>query len=139
MSTYYIIRKAETNAADISICSDGIIRVIFKKNTEINPQVFEELFKKYNEIIEGKKYAYLYTVEEDTVTLTDEGRKYAKKNEHVYPKICNAVAVESLTYRLFANFYLKFNQPNDPYKVFNNICEAENWCYLQLMNSGILN
>ena len=52
MVNYTIIKKASTSAVDILMCSDGIIRVMFKKNTEVTPTVFKEMFEKFNELIE---------------------------------------------------------------------------------------
>ncbi len=38
-----------------------------------------------------------------------------------------AVVVDTLAYKLIANFYLKFNKPKRPYKVFSKEEEAIKW------------
>ena len=131
MSNYRVIKKTETNALEISMCSDGIIRVMFKKNTEIEPPIFKEMFEKFNDMIEGEKYPYIYFVEDSSVIFTNEGREYSKQNELAFPKICNAFVVKSLAHKLIANFYLKFNKPVYPSKVFSNMADAEAWCFEQ--------
>jgi len=136
MSNYIVIKKSETLAAKISMCNDGIVRVMFKKNTEIGPAEFKELFEKYNALVEGKSYPYLYTVEDGSVTITNEGRAYSKANEYSFPKICNAYVLKSLAHKLVANFYIKFNKPSYPSKVFSNMDEAEAWCLKLLKDSG---
>lgn len=136
MSNYIVIKKSETQAVEIAICSDGIIRVMFKKNTEIGPSEFKELFKTYNAIVEGKSYPYIYYVEDGSVIFTNEGRAYSKENEFSFPKICNAYVVKSLAHKLIANFYLKFNKPFYPSKVFTTMDEAEAWCFNQLTDSN---
>jgi hypothetical protein len=135
MSNYIVIKKSETPAVEISICSDGIIRVMFKRNTEIGPPEFKELFEKYNSLVEGKSYPYIYFVEDSSVIFTNEGRVYSKEHEFSFPKICNAYVVTSLAHKLIANFYLKFNKPSYPSKVFTNMKNAEEWCFQQLKDS----
>jgi hypothetical protein len=135
MSNYIVIKKSETDAAEISICDDGIIRVMFKKNMEVGPPEFKELFEKYNALVEGKGYPYIYSVEDSSVTITNEGRTYSKEKEFSFPKVCNAYVVTSLAHKLLANFYLKFNKPFYPSKVFTTMEDAEIWSLQQLKDS----
>jgi hypothetical protein len=137
MSSYIVIKKEETNASYISMCSDGIIRVLFKKNQEIDPTVLEDLFKKFNEIIEGVSYPYIYLAEDGSVTFTTEGNVYSKQNQNLFPKICSAFVTKSLAQRLIANFYLKINKPKNPSKLFKNQDEAEAWCFQQVKEQSI--
>lgn len=133
-----VIKKINISTAEISLCSDGIIRVMFKKGSEINPKAFKELFEKYNELVGTTKYPFIYSVEDDNVTFTSEGRAYSKQHEHSFPKVCNAYVVNSVATRLTANFYLKFNKPSYPSKLFNNQADAQKWCIEQLKKSTIL-
>jgi len=128
MPCFNVTKKRETDAAQISVCSDGIIRVMFKKKTEVNGTHFKQLFEVYNELIEGKKFPYLYYAEDSSVIISEDGRNYAKKYEFSFPKVCNAVIVSNLAHKLIANFYFKFNRPAYPFKVFNKFEEAERWC-----------
>ncbi len=47
--------------------------------------------------------------------------------ENRSPVAATAVIVNSVPYTLIANFYLKFNKPKHPYKVFKNRNEALAW------------
>ncbi len=132
MSNYIVIKKVETDVAHISMCDDAIVRVMFKKNTEIGPPEFKELFEMYNSLVEDKSYPYIYYVEDGSVIFTNEGRVYSKENEFSFPKICNAYVAKSLAHKLVANFYLKFNKPTYPSKVFTTMEDAEEWCFQQL-------
>jgi hypothetical protein len=132
MSSYIVIKKEETDAAYISMCSDGIIRVLFKKNKEIDPEALKVLFDKFNEMIEGISYPYMYFAEDGSVVFTTEGNAYSKQNQHLFPKVCSAFVTKSLAQRLIANFYLRINKPTHPSKLFNNQIEAEHWCFQQL-------
>lgn len=134
MTQFSVIKKAETQIAQVSLCSDGIIRVMIKKQADVDAQQLKILFEVYNQIVEGKAYAYIYYTEDSTTNFTDDGRSYAKNEEFSFPKICNAVVVTKLAHKLIANFYLKFNKPYYPYKVFNDMNEAEKWCLEQIKN-----
>lgn len=128
MPCFSVIKKTETDAAQISVCSDGIIRVMIKKNTEVNAERFKTLFEVYNELVQGQKHPFIYYAEDSTSTVSEEGRAFAKKEEYSFPKVCNAVVVTRLAHKLLANFYFKFNKPNYPFKVFDKMDDAEQWC-----------
>jgi hypothetical protein len=132
MSDYIITKKAETEEAYIKLCSDGIVRVIFKKDKEIGPRVLKRLFGLFNDFVAGKRYPFIYCAEDGLVVFTNEGNTYSRQNQHVFPKLCSAFVVKSLAQRLIASFYLKFNKPVTPSKVFNRPEEAETWCLAQL-------
>ncbi len=112
MPSFSVIKKTETEAAQISLCSDGIVRVMIKKKIEVNAARFEAMFKAYNELVMGEKYAFIYYAEDSTSSVSEDGREYAKKEEYSFPKICNAVVVPRLAHKLIANFYFKYNKPS---------------------------
>jgi len=131
MSSYIVIKKEETESAYISMCSDGIIRVLFKRDKEIEPSVLKPLFEKFNEMVEGVSYPFIYFAEDGSVLFTTEGNTYTKQNQNAFPKTCSAFVTKSLPQRLIANFYLKINKPSHPSKLFKNQDEAEEWCFQQ--------
>lgn len=126
-----IIKKSETDFAVVSLGEDKIVRVMFKKKSEITQDSFRTLFEVFKNLIEGVPYAYIYYAEDSSATVTDDGRRFAKEEEFSFPKICNAVIVTNLAHKLIANFYLKFNKPNYPFKVFSKMEDALKWCNLQ--------
>lgn len=132
MLAYLITKKSETDAATVHLGSDGIMRVIFKRKKEVNKEAFEELFKVFNELSDGRAYAYIYSAEDTSVTVSEDGRRYAKEQEFSFPKVCNAVIVTNLAHKLLANFYLRFNKPSYPFRVFSKTEDAEKWCLAQL-------
>lgn len=132
MNTYKIVRQKETTTAIITLGSDEIVRVVFKDLAKVTPVEVEENFKVYNEIIRGVAYPFIITGNSSSADYTSEGLAYAKAHEHDWPKICVALCVRGLAQRLLANFYLKFNKPSHPHKVFVNLADAEIWCAEQL-------
>lgn len=126
-----VIKKSETDFAVVTLGADKIMRVMFRKKTEITQDSFRKLFELFKTMIDGIPYAYIYYAEDSSPTVTDDGRRFAKDEEFSFPKICNAVIVTNLAHKLLANFYLKFNKPNYPFKVFSKIEDAEKWCRQQ--------
>lgn len=104
------------------------MRVILKKNSEIDLEKSRENIQAYIDMIEDKKFAFLICAEDGSVVYTEEARKSAKENEALFDKSCVAVIVKSLAHRLIANFYIKFYKPSYPFKVFEKIEAAEAWC-----------
>ncbi len=128
MHSYTVLKKAETQSALIEVCSDKIVRVLFKKEVEINARELKNLFDNYNDMTEGVDFAFIYHSEDGTANLNGEAKKFAKLNPNYFHKSCVAVVVKSLAQRIMANFYLKTVRSGTPYQVFNTIIEAEKWC-----------
>ena len=63
----------------------------------------------------------------ENVSLSKEARDNAVKIEDQSMLGATAVVVDTLAYKLIANFYLKFNKPKRPYKVFSKEEEAIKW------------
>ncbi|MCD6016922.1 MAG: hypothetical protein K0S53_43 [Bacteroidetes bacterium] len=131
MSNYIVTKKTTLAAVELSMCNDGIVRVMFRKNSEIIPTILQEMYDKLNEMTQGKKYPYIYYMEDSSVVFTNEGTKYSREHELDVPKTCNAAIVKSLAHRLLGNFYLKKNLQY-PSKIFRTMEEAEKWCFQQL-------
>ncbi len=132
MAVFKVIKVSETATTRISLCDDGVVRVMLKKNSEIGVQQSKENIQAYSDIAEGNSYAFIFYCENDNVVYSEEARTYAKKNEALFPKICMAVLVKTLAHKLVANFYFKFHKPAYPYKVFDKLADAETWCQQQL-------
>lgn len=100
--------------------------VTFKEHCEITIELQENLLIYYRDITGGKLMHFLFLAA-DNVTIGQEARDNAVKIENRSMTGATAVVVNSLPYKLIANFYLQFNKPKRPYKVFNKEEEAIAW------------
>lgn len=123
---YYPVQK--TGYAKVWV-EEGIIRVVYLKNAEINLEAKKELHRQYLEFAQFKHMPMLLELE-DNVTITKEARIFARKIEQIQPFNSCAVLVNSLGYRILANFYARFYRPAKPFKVFTDIVEAKKWLAL---------
>ncbi len=120
-----IVKTVELLEVIISLRSDGIVHVHFKKNTIFDLHLLSELRKTYAEITEGKKSKFLFTSDQG-FTLTKEAREFAKINAD--PNIgAFALEADNLAYRIIGNFVLKVNKPKVPYRLFANTNKALQW------------
>lgn len=134
LESVHILKTIDVEEARIELRSDGILRVVFKDNLVMDVSVQEKLFELYLEICDGEKYGFLFEAM-DNVTITKEARDNSKKLEKRAPSLGTAVIANSLPYKLIANFYMKFNKPKIPFKVFRKQEEAIDWLYVQLKKS----
>ena len=124
--TVHIIKEIDLKEANISLRSDGIVYVFFKENCVLDVDLQTRMLEFYHEVTGGKMTPFLFMADKG-VTLTKEARDNAIRVEEQTPCSVNAVVVTNLAYKLIANFYMQFNKPLRPYKVFSNKGEAVEW------------
>ena len=115
----------------ITVRKDGIVQIASHENMSIDENDFREglqfLHKKYK----GKKFPVLFIPGENS-EVTSEFRKIASSELADQLAIADALVVESLPHRMVGNFYIKFNKPSRPTKVFSNRQEAIKWLRSQM-------
>ncbi len=121
-----IIKKVETAQYIIGVRDDGIIHVFYKEHAELDVKLQLEMLDVYIELCENKPYPFIFEAEE-YITVTKEARDNALSLEDKSPLAVSAILVKNLAHKLIADFYLKFNKPRRPYKVFKNFEEGIDW------------
>lgn len=121
-----IVSEVDTAKYNIKLKSDGIVYVVFKDNTTLDIDLQIEMLNVYNEITRGTLTPFLFEAK-DGVEITKEARHNAIVMEDKTPCKVTAVIVQNIAYAMIANFYMKFNKPKRPFKVFNKREEAIEW------------
>lgn len=121
-----IINTIDMAEASVTLKTNGIAYVYFKSNCVLDTVLQLRLLENYLILTEGQPTPFLFHAG-DNVTITREARDNATSLEDKSPCIASAVVVNNLAYKLIANFYLQFNKPKRPYKVFTTIADAELW------------
>jgi hypothetical protein len=121
-----LVRKIENDFAIVGLRNDGIVHVYFKPHTQLTVTVQEILLVVYNEITGGEKKPFIFQAAE-YCTVSKEARENAGKIEHLSPAKCSVVYVTTLAHKLIAEFYYKFNKPQQPYKVVSEFPEGIRW------------
>lgn len=123
-----IVREIDLKEVRISLKSDGIVYVLLKANTVLDIELQMRMLEAYNVVTEKKLTPFIFEAEED-INVTKEARDNAILIEEISPCKAMAVIVDNIAYAMIGNFYLKFNKPKRPYKVFKNRKEALEWLY----------
>jgi hypothetical protein len=126
-----IIMEIDMPEASVSLRADDIVVVRFKKDTVLDVPLQLRLLENYKIITKNKLMPFVFEADEG-VTITKEARDNATHLEEESPCAVSAVVVQNIAYAMIANFYMKFNKPKRPYKVFNNKQEAISWLKLYL-------
>ncbi len=121
-----VIRSCQIEGALIELYKQGYVRVLFFDNVVLDIDLQKKLIDNYLVLCEGKRYPFLFEAMEN-VTVTKEARENAKILEDIAPAIATAVIASTLPYRMIANFYLKFNKPKKPFKIFSDKNDAVKW------------
>lgn len=129
-----IIRKIDETEFSVTLKTDGIIYVLLKENHTLDVPLQEKMLKVYNEITGLKLSPFLFEGE-DGITVTKEARDNAILIEELSPCAVMAVVVSNIAQALIANFYLKFNKPKRPYKVFSKREDGIEWLKTFSLNS----
>jgi hypothetical protein len=120
-----IITRIDLPEAHITYGADGIVYVRFKSNIVVDVPLQMKLLELYNGFLD-KHVPFLFEAEEGA-TINKEARDNSRNIEHLIPFKATAVVVGNIAQAMVANFYMKFNKPNHPYKVFNKREEAVQW------------
>ena len=124
--TIYTIKKLDYPDVNLQLKSNNIVYVTFKDDCNLDIPLQMRLLDYYKEITDNKLMHLMFFAAEN-VSLSKEARDNAVKIEDQSMLGATAVVVDKLPYKLIANFYLKFNKPKRPYKVFSKEEEAIKW------------
>lgn len=121
-----IIKELDFEDVNLQRKSNDIVYVTFKDNCNLDIPLQMRLLDYYRDLTDGKLMHFMFFAAEN-VSLSKEARDNAVKIEDQSMLGATAVVVDTLAYKLIANFYLKFNKPKRPYKVFSKEDEAIKW------------
>ncbi len=120
------IKELDFPDVNIQRKSNDIVYVTFKDDCNLDIPLQMRLLDYYREITDGKLMHFMFFAAEN-VSLSKEARDNAVKIEDQSMLGATAVVVDTLAYKLIANFYLKFNKPKRPYRVFSKEEDAIKW------------
>jgi len=119
------LSQVELDFATI-IYDDGIAHIQFKEGAELEPEHIDKMNKVIMKLSGGKT---ICTLSDSRVrmTATKEAREYGADNPYTKYRLATAVVVNSTALKLMANFYIRFNKPKIPTRLFEDVNEAKKW------------
>ena len=115
----------EINVGTLSV-SEGIIRLQLNDRADVEVHDIEEIHKANQKLCEGNKYSLLVIIGKYS-TVSPEARELSANKELSKNRISLAFVSNSLAAKLMVNFFIKFNRPNTPTKLFTDEGEAIRW------------
>jgi hypothetical protein len=122
-----LIPTIETAVSVLTIHENGVGQMHFKDDIVMEIADQMEHLNGLIEITKKQPTPFIVTTGK-RVIFSKEARENAVLLEAMSPVNAMAVIVQNLAYRLVADFYLRFNQPKIPYKVFTDQEKAIDWC-----------
>ncbi|MBA2612099.1 MAG: hypothetical protein H0U95_09015 [Bacteroidetes bacterium] len=121
-----IIRTEYCEAFTIKLRSDGIIHSHTSSGVDFNVASLKKFNVVMGEMIDCKKAPLLITFDEFAIPPVETREFWALKDACPYAS-ADAYVTATFGHKLIGNFYLTFNKPGRPTKIFANTVEAANW------------
>jgi hypothetical protein len=119
------MEKLTTNLANFEF-EDSVLTITPTNDLLIDAKEMEAMVKEAVEFTKFTKY-YVIINATDDYHLTADARNYYASCELSKYRYADAIVVNSFAIKILVNFYLQFNNPPVPTKMFNTIGEAEIW------------
>ena len=120
-----ILKEKKFKAFSMYLREDGIMNTVFEDNILITIGDIEGALN-WVESLGGKKYLNLfeggYNTDFDAFV-----REYASSAEENNYTIADAIITSTLSLNMVAKFYIQYNKPHMPTKVFKSRDEAIRW------------
>jgi hypothetical protein len=113
-----------TDKFEIKTIGNSIIRIEFFNGADIDLSDAELINENLIKMSEGKKYCILLDGH-NQFTTTPESRAFVAKKSS--DRIAFAIVTNSIANKLVGNFFIQFNKPNTPTKLFSDEEQAIEW------------
>ena len=120
------IDKIKTTTGSISIQEEGIMRYQIDQTDEITLQNVKEYLEAVRNLGGGKSFCNLIVMQE-FIQVGDDARSYAAGEESNMYTIADAFVINSIALKIVGNFYIRYNKPVRPTRIFNNEEDALIW------------
>ncbi|MGQ0828236.1 MAG: DUF7793 family protein [Bacteroidota bacterium] len=121
------ITTIELAACTVTLRSDGIMNFDLKPVDEFTGKDAWEILGAVKEIGSGKKFPNLITTSKGYVAISSEARALSASEPGNIYTLADAIVVNSTAFKLIANFYISFNKPVRPTRLFTSEKEAVEW------------
>ena len=123
-----IVKEIELKFAQLSLYDPPLVKVEMHGNVLITETESREINNKIGELSGGKEIPVLMVAEELT-QFDSTARTFSASEEGMRYTLGDAFVVRNIAQRLIASFYLSFNKPKKPSKIFDSEEAAMKWLY----------
>lgn len=105
---------------------NGIIRLVLAPATELENDDIDHIYSAVRRVADSDRY-YIVVDASDIIASSNEVRDYAAKHADAGKIRACGIVCNSLSVKIIINFFLKFNKPLYPTRMFNSMNEAIQW------------
>jgi len=121
-----VISSSRTPKALISLLSNDVVVVELDDYVSIDVDDVIQIVNKQGELTENKKHPVV-SIPSEFTSITKEARHFMSGKEAAKYTSADAFVIRSLAHKILADFYLRFQNPVVPTKVFRTKEEAIEW------------
>jgi hypothetical protein len=121
------MKKVILPQAELYFISSHILKVDMLNQEELGLDEVKELLDAVFKLANGKPYCMLTDLRRCIGASSNEARQYAADHSMPSNKIADAMITDSLAKKLTANFYIQFNKPKSPTRLFTSEDLAIKW------------
>ena len=119
-------KTIDLGKSTITFEDNRIAHLHIKKGQIIDLDEVKEIFEVISQEAKGGLFRLMVSASEEA-TLSSKSREYASTKESSDVIVADAVVVENYSHEMTSNFFIRFNKPNRPTKLFKNVDEAKKW------------
>ncbi|HXC05914.1 MAG TPA: hypothetical protein VNZ86_14225 [Bacteroidia bacterium] len=121
-----LIETINTSTMSAAMRSDGLLQITVQPGTNTTVADIKEVVIAVGKVSKGLRYPLLIIAGKDA-TLDTEAMTYMAKGDTDPYSVAEAYLISSISQKLLGNFYLSFNKPVKPTRIFTDKAEAEKW------------
>ena len=120
------MRKIRTRIAELTYDKDRILRVKLFDDAEIELEDAIQNYEATIAITQGEKFLVMVDATSN-VSVSKEARAFVALTKENEKRIAEAFITTSVANKLVGNFYINFNKPKTPTKIFSSETDAIKW------------
>jgi hypothetical protein len=119
------LKKIDLDTCSLTLDDEGIVELHIYSGEEIPPEKINEIFATiHSEMPEATK---LMVTAGDKATLSTEARELVSSGNVTEQIKADAIVTEHYSHQMSANFFVRYNKPQRPTKLFKTVEEAREW------------
>ena len=120
------LNSITTSKARLILAENNLLKIYIKENAELEKEDIIAINEAKEILAQGNKYCVVF-VPPNNGFISKEARDFSA-SELVYKNaIAKAIIIKNVSQRLIGNFFINFNRPPAPTKLFHNEEEAIKW------------
>lgn len=121
-----IVSQIKNKFSTVSLRSDGIIEVYLVPEKDFTIENAREISAAIFQLGNGKKFPLMIVAGEYTAPTPETRNFVADERSNKYI-LAEAYVIKTLSQKIIGNFYLEYNKPARPTKLFDSKEKAASW------------